>query len=215
MHSATVVRLQAGGPYAAFEEQVPGYYTRGLCFCRAFEFDSTSTCVWPGRKEIPIGWLFFWITGEDVLPLPPPDRSAHAASTQPGHAWFGRLCSSSHAALSPFVASSSGSTIAVPCPAPPSTSLRRLRPVTPLRSLPKAPSPLVTLTPAVGVTPVPALPSVTMSNGSGSVSTMRMGVSPARMEPIARPRPPPLKRCLVPVGRPLGLLRPRLHPPPP
>ena len=91
-----------------------------------------------------------WCTGEDVPALPPLDRSAHPKSTQPVNVWFGHLRSSSISALPTPSALSSGLTTAVPWPAPPSNSARPLQPATPLRSLPKAPAPMASPTPAAG-----------------------------------------------------------------
>ena len=45
------------------------------------------------------------------------------------------------------------------------------------------------------------------------VAVSAKGMAATRTEPLARPRPPPLERRLVPLGRPLGLLRPTSPPP--
>ena len=161
--------------------------------------------IWPARKEIPITWLFSWGSGEEVAALPPPPAKAVSKSTQPGHVWFGRLRSSS------ALGSSSAPAPSVRTPAPPwpaaatTSSTSTTRPVRPLRSLPKP----------VARMPVPmrAPPRPMLLRPPPPLSTMPMAVSAKAMaaprtEPLARPKAPPLHRRLVPLGRPLGLLRP-------
>ena len=166
--------------------------------------------IWPARREIPIGWLFSWVSGEEVPALPPPPATAVSKSTQPGHPWFGRLRSSSALASSAAPAPSV-LTPAQPWPpaaTPSSTSTTRL--VRPLRSLPKAVSRTEPLARARPPTPRCLAPPPPPSTMPMAVSAKAMATP--RTEPLARARPPPPQRRLVPVGRPLGLLRPTPRP---
>ena len=161
--------------------------------------------IWPKRTEIPIGWLFSWVSGEEVPALPPALGKAAPKSSQPGNVWFGRLRSSS--ALGSSASSlPSGLSLAPPWSAASTTaSASTTRPVRPLRSLPKpvprtgAPKPPPPPPAWLGPAPPPPARRPVLSKGT----------APPPMEPLAHSRPPPLHRRLLPLGRPLGLLRPR------
>ena len=162
--------------------------------------------VWPSRTEIPIGWLFSLFTGEDVPPLPPPAPKPAAKSTQPGNVWFGRLRSSSSQALHVPDPSPSSSSLPAPWPVPVSDWQRSVRPVRPLRSYAKAvPAARPPKAPAKGTGPLSATPATKAAPKQAT----SVAVARPRVEPFAHPRPPPPKRRLLPVGRPLGLMRPR------
>ena len=165
--------------------------------------------VWPGRQEIPIGWLFAWVSGEEVPTLPPPVPKLPPKSTQEGNAWFGRLRSSSSLAL-PALPPSASSGLPPPWPMPPSSSESRVRPVRPLRSYAKAPP---ALRPPKAAAKGTSAVSAALLTKATAKAVRPWGEAIPKMEPIAHPKAPhSAMRRLLPVGRPLGLLRPR--PPP-